>query len=383
MLLRWLTAALVVVTGVALATRLLGPDDLLALGERLAPVLAFVVAMTVVAELSSVAGVFEVLARSVARAGRGRTWALWLLVVGLATLTTVFLSLDTTAVLLTPVVVVLARACGLPALPFALTTVWLANSASMLLPVSNLSNLLAQQRLGLLAVEFVALTWAPAVVGVVVPTAMLALVFRRRFAGGYSRPATGEVADPVLLRGAAVVLAVLIPALVSGVAVWIPAVVAAVALTGLAAVRRRETVRWRLLPGTPVVLTLVLFVVVSALHELGLTEALLVLAGDGERLVDLLRLAGVVTVATNLVNNLPAYLAFEPVAGSTLRLLTTLVATNLGPLITPTASLATLLWFDRLRALGVRVDWRGFALLGVAVVVPTVTLATVALWLVA
>ncbi len=379
MLLRWLIAAFVAITGVALLTRILGLDDLAALGERLAPILVFVVAMTVVAELASIAGVFEVLARLVARLGRGRTWLLWLLVVALATVTTVFLSLDTTAVLLTPVVVVLARACGLPTVPFAITTVWLANTASMLLPVSNLSNLLAQQRLGLHTHDFVSLTWAPALVGVVIPTAVLALVFRRRFAGRYERPADHTAPDPLLLRVAAVVVALLVPALVSGVEVWIPAVAAALVLTAVFAVRARTSLRWRLLPTMPVLLTLILFVLVTALHEIGLTEAMLRLAGDGDDVPGLLRLAGVVTVTTNLVNNLPAYLAFEPVAGDPLRLMTTLVATNIGPLITPFASLATLLWFDRLRALNVRVDWRGFAVLGLLVVVLTVPLAVLAL----
>ena len=380
-LLRWLVVAGVGITAVALLTGTLAPADLAALGTRLAPILVFVVAMTVVAELASIAGVFDVLARAVAHGGRGRTWVLWLLVVALATITTVFLSLDTTAVLLTPVVVVLARSCGLATVPFALSTVWLANTASMLLPVSNLSNLLAQQRLELHTHDFVALTWAPAIVGVVVPTAVLAVVFRRRLADGYRLPPDPAIEDPVLLRGSAIVLALLLPALVVGVPVWLPATIAALVLVVLFAVRRRRSLRWRLLPAVPVVLTMSLFVLVSALHAVGLTDLLLAVAGDGDDLPGLLRLAGAATVTANLVNNLPAYLAFEPVAGDTTRLMATLVATNMGPLITPFASLATLLWFDRLRAMRVHVDWRGFALLGAVVVPLTVGLGVLALWL--
>ncbi|MDF2554898.1 MAG: arsB, partial [Microbacterium sp.] len=88
------------------------------------PILAFVVAVTVVAELAARAGVFDVVAALLARASRGRTAVLWVYVVVLAVLATAFLSLDTTAVLLTPVVVAVARANGLPPLPFAFTTVW-------------------------------------------------------------------------------------------------------------------------------------------------------------------------------------------------------------------------------------------------------------------
>lgn len=383
MLARWLALALVVVVALALVTGTLTPADLLALGERLAPVLALVIAMTVVAELASTAGVFDVVAARLARWGRGRVWALWLLVVALSTVTTVFLSLDTTAVLVTPVVVLLARACGVAELPFALTTVWLANTGSMLLPVSNLTNLLAQQRLALRTHEFVSLTWAPAVVGVLVPVAVLGLVFRRRLAARFSASPAPAATDRVLLRGSAIVLVVLIPALVSGFEVWIPAAIAAAALTVLSVVRRRDALRWRLLPTVPVLLTLVLFVVVQSLHTIGLSDLLLRATGDGTDLEDLLRLAAVAVVAANLVDNLPAYLAFEPVAAADgARLVALLVATNVGPLITPWASLATLLWFDRLRALRVRVDPRGFALLGTLVVVPAVGLGVVAAWLV-
>ena len=138
---------LLVVGGVAVAVGILPAPDALAVADRVWPILLFVVAITIVAELAAVAGVFDVAADFLARLARGRTWLLWLLVVILAVVVTSFLSLDTTAVLLTPVVVAVARAHRLDALPFAFTTVWLANTASLVLPVSNLTNLLAVERL--------------------------------------------------------------------------------------------------------------------------------------------------------------------------------------------------------------------------------------------
>lgn len=102
--------------------------------HRIWPVLLFLAAITVVAELADAAGVFEVAAAGAARLARGRVLVLWLLVVVLALSTTVLLSLDTTAVLLTPVVLALAERLRLPPIPFALTTVWPANTGSLLLP---------------------------------------------------------------------------------------------------------------------------------------------------------------------------------------------------------------------------------------------------------
>lgn len=68
-------------------------------------------------------------------------------------------------------------------LPFALTSIWLANTASLLLPVTNLTNLLAQDRLGLSPRHFAGLVWAPALAGVLVPLVLLWLAFRRGLHG--------------------------------------------------------------------------------------------------------------------------------------------------------------------------------------------------------
>ena len=109
-----------------------------------------------------------------------------------------------------------------------------------------------------------------------------------------------------------------------------------------------------MIPWRPLMLTSGLFMVVEALHANGLTQFLAGIAGTGESLPALLQLAGLGAGAANAVNNLPAYLALEPVGGSPARLAALLIGVNLGPLVTPWASLATLLWHERLRTLNVR-----------------------------
>src|ERR1700710_1215796 len=128
-------------------TGLIPLSDARAVLGRGAPILVFLVAVTVLAELADAAGVFDVAAVRMARLGRGSVVGLFLLVALLGTATTVLLSLDTTAVLLTPVVLSLAARLRLNPLPFALLAVWIANTASLLLPISNLTNLLAVDRL--------------------------------------------------------------------------------------------------------------------------------------------------------------------------------------------------------------------------------------------
>jgi arsenical pump membrane protein len=376
-----LGAALVALGGIAVALHVLPVAAALAIGDRVWPILLFVVAITVVTELAAAAGLFTVIAEQLARWGRRRAWLLWLFVVVLATASTVFLSLDTTAVLLTPVVVVLARHVGLPPWPFALTTVWLANSASLLLPVSNLTNLLAASRLaGYSPLQFAALMTAPAAVAIVVPSVLVFLMNRRALVGSYALPARSEIDDRVLLWASALVVIALLPTLVSGVPVWLAALAAAVILVAFFAIRRPSVLSVRMLPWQLVLFACGLFLVVGAATAAGLGPVLAAVAGKGESLPALLRVAGVGAASSNVVNNLPAYLALEPTAASPHRIAALLVGVNVGPIVTPWASLATLLWAERLRGLEVEVSWRRFILLGLVAAPVTVALAVVALY---
>ena len=379
-----LGAVLIVIGVVAIALGILPVPEALALGDRVWPILLFVVAITVVTELAAEAGLFRVIAEQTARWGRGRAWLLWLLVLALAVLSTIFLSLDTTAVLLTPVVVVLARHVGLSPLPFALTTVWIANTASLLLPVSNLTNLLAEHEMGSLGpLGFAGLMALPALIAIVVPAVILFIVCRKSLLQRYTADEPTEPEDRVLLIASAVIVVVLLPLLVSGIPVWMPAVGASLVLGFIFLLRRRAVLRFSLVPWQLVVFASGLFLVVEAAHSLGLSALLATVSGHGEDLPSLLQLAGTGALGANVLDNLPAYLALEPVAGSPVRLAALLIGVNAGPLITPWASLATLLWHQRLTSLGVEISWRRYMLLGAIAAPLTVAAATVGLWLTA
>jgi arsenical pump membrane protein len=353
------------------------------LAARVGPVLAFVVCLTVVAELAGALGVFAMVARGAARLARGSVLALWLLVVLAAVVATAVLSLDTTAVLLTPVVLALAAQLGLDLGLFALTAVWLANTASLLLPVSNLTNLLALGRLpGYDAARFAALTWPAALACVLVTVAALALLFRRQLRGRYLPMSAPPVADRRLLTLATVVCALLGPAFLLGVDVVLASAVAAGVLVVACAVSRPALLRWRLLPWQLVLGVGVLFVIVQYAHDHGLAELLTRAAGPGEGWAALLRVAGLGALGANVLDNLPSYLALEPAAeGSPLRLAALLVGVGAGPLVTPWASLATLLWAARCRTAGVEVSWGRFALRGLVLVPLLLLTAVTALWL--
>lgn len=348
------------------------------LGARVWPVLLFVVAITVVAELAAEAGVFEAIARTAARGAGRRALTLWLLVVALAVVSTIFLSLDTTAVLVTPIVVMLAKRLRLNPIPYALTTVWLANTASMLLPVSNLSNLLAHEKNHWAIGDFVARSWPLEVIGIAVPCALIALLFRRDLAAKFEVPEPFEPRSRALFWGTSAVLAALAVALVSGLPAWIPAVIAAVILCGTFAIARPGALSFALVPWPALLLCCGLFLAATVAGELGLSRLLATLVPDAH---SPLALGISAAVVANLANNLPGYLILEPHAEGAPALFALLAGVNMGPLVTPWASLATLLWHDRLQREGVEVRWGWLALWGAVVAVFSVGLSIVVLTL--
>jgi arsenical pump membrane protein len=362
---------------IAVATGILPLDGLAVIADRVWPILVFVVAVTVVAELSAAAGLFDVVAAHLARIARGRTWMLWLLVLALAIAATAFLSLDTTAVLLTPVVVTMARQHKLDPVPFAFVTVVLANTASLVLPVSNLTNLLAVERADLSPWEFLLVLGPSAAAAIAVSVVVLTVAFLPRMPARFDPAGSPSIADAVLLRWAAVVVAVLLPLLVSGIPPWIPAVAAAGVLLAIFAWRAPRRVRPGLVPGPLLVFAAGLFTVVGAAEALGSGAVTSALIGSGDGLLGLWQVAGTGALAANVLNNLPAFLALESAAGGGDRLAALLIGVNAGPLLTPWASLATLLWHSRLVSMGVQVRWSRFVVLGL-VIAPVGVLAATA-----
>jgi len=344
-------------------------------------VLIFLIAITVVAELADSAGVFTAAAALAARLGRGRVWLLWLATSLVATMSTIFLSLDTTAVLLTPVVVTMAVRLGIPALPFAMTTVWLANTASLLLPVSNLTNLLALPSFGAIGIGYhgmVGWTWRPALVAIGVTVVTLAAMFRRSLRGTYAHVPVERPADRVRFTVAATVCVALAVTLASGVNVVYPAATAALLLAIVTAIRSRAALSWRLLPVRAVALATVLFTVVGVAGQLGLTRVLTALLPGGSDPAALFGLGFSSALGANLVDNLPAFFAVLPVADDhPARLVAVLIGTNVAPIVTMWASLANILWRQRCSRAGLEISRLGFAVRG-AVLAPILTAACLA-----
>jgi len=358
--------------------------------RRILPLLLFLASVIVLANLAREALVFDVIATRLAILGKGSYAALFLLCVAFASLTTTVLNLDTTAVLITPVLLALAARSGIAALPLAMTTIWLANTASLLLPVSNLTNLLAADRIALTAPAFAARMWAPQLASMAATMIFLWAFYWRRARRGadvYTPPAPIELRttrERVLFRvaGAACLLFVAAIPLIRdqiGLAALAAAGVAVVAF----AIFDRTALRLHLIPWQLLILVTGLFLVVPTLIRYGLAEVMTALIGTDSGAVGAYRAAATGAGVSNLLNNLPAYTAGEAVVPPDDRqtLLALLIGTNVGSIVTPWASLATLLCLEACRQYKLRVPMVAFVLTGLGLAVTALAVSVGALLL--
>ncbi|QNP76093.1 arsenic transporter [Streptomyces roseirectus] len=357
--------------------------------ERLGPVIGFLAAVLVLAHFCAVEGLFTACGAWLARRAAGRPRRLLTSVFALASVITAVLSLDATVVLLTPVVFATAQRLRVRAKPHVYACAHLSNTASLLLPVSNLTNLLAFTASGLSFTRFAALMTLPWLVAIGAEY----LVMRRFFAADL--PAATEAAGteetgeaPRVPMFALVTVAATLAGFVVASAVGIePAWVAfagALVLAVRALVRRQagpvEVVR-AAAPGF-LAFVLALGIVVRGVVDNGLGDALGHVLPGGSGLLALLGFAALAALLANLINNLPAVLALAPLAAPAGpgAVLAVLLGVNIGPNLTYAGSLATLLWRRVVHGHEERVDVGEFTRLGLLTVPVSLAASVGALW---
>jgi len=312
-------------------------------------------------------------------------------VVGAAAAVTAVLGLDATVVLLTPAAFAAAAKARLAGRPHVYACAHLANSASLLLPISNLTNLLAFRATELSFARFAVLMALPWAVAIAIEWGALRWVFRRDLEAPGRTPA-GPI-PPLAAAPLAVLALTLAGFVVAGPlgldAAW-PAAAGALLMTGVtvasagsaraAAVRdMARAVDLRLLG-----FVLGLGLIVRALADHGLGDLVTDVLPDGHGLLALLGATALAALLANVLNNVPALLVLLPAAAAAgpETVLAVLIGVNAGPNLTYTGSLATLLWRGALRDRGHEPDHGEFHRLGALTVPPILVACTVALWLV-
>ncbi|MFT3999392.1 MAG: arsenic transporter [Rhizobium sp.] len=379
-----------------LAFRLIGLADVWAGVSKGFDVYLFLIGMMLLSELARREGLFDWVAAIATSHARGSPRRLFVLVYIVGVVVTVFLSNDATAVVLTPAVYAACRAARVKdPMPYLLVCAFIANAASFVLPISNPANLVifAGGEMPPLS-RWMQTFLLPSIVSIIVTFARLYWTQRRALAEDAIARDVGQPALSHSARlagwGLIVTALILIGASAMNLDLGIPTFAAGVLTTivVLALTRQSpiETVRgisWSVLP-----LVAGLFVIVQAVDHTGLTallsDRLAALAAQSQ--AQAVGAAGLsVAIVSNLVNNLPAGLfagsavqaAHVPdsIAGAVL------IGVDLGPNLSVTGSLATILWLAALRREGLHMGALAFLKIGVAVMLPALILclATLAL----
>ncbi|MFE2960965.1 SLC13 family permease [Nocardia tengchongensis] len=370
---------------VVLASGAVSPAHVRAEVDRLAPVIGFLAAVLVLAKLCDDEGLFHACGTWLAHNANG-PYHLLVRVFAAASVTTAVLSLDATVVLLTPVVFATSRRVGARPKPFLYACAHLSNTASLLLPVSNLTNLLAFAACGLTFTRFAAVMALPWLVAI----ATEYVIFRHFFADDLkasSQPATRTEPPEIpvfVLAVLATTLAGFVVTSAIGVNPAWSASSGAVVLGGRAVAQRRATIVsiGRAAELSFLAFVLALGVVVSAVTDNGLAATLGHVFPSGAGLPALLAVAAFAAVLANVINNLPAVLVLLPLTASAGpgAVLAVLLGVNIGPNLTYTGSLATMLWRRIVRRGDVEVSLVEFTRLGLMTVPASLVTAVLALW---
>lgn len=351
----------------------------------LSGVVAFLGAVLVLAKLCDDEGLFEAAGAAIAR-GRVGSAGMLRRVFVIASAITAVLSLDAAVVLLTPVVLAAVRRQRTAVRPYAYATAHLANGASLLLPVSNLTNLLAFHTAQLSFTRFTLLMAAPWLAAV----ATLYAVFRGFFAKDLRvQPDPAALGAPprppvFVLVVVALTLAGFAVAQSVGIApAWVALCGASVlAVRSLARGHTTVTEIARSVHVSFLVFVLALGVVVQAVMRNGMDRAMSAVLPSGSGLPALLAIAATAAVLANVVNNLPATLVLLPLVAPAgpVAVLAVLIGVNIGPNLTYVGSLSNLLWRRVLRQHGVDAGVGEYTRLGVCTVPVSLLVAVLALW---
>ncbi|GJB81485.1 arsenic transporter [Pseudomonas asiatica] len=374
----WAVGAAVLLTAFGLVPL---PTALGAVAEG-GDVYLFLIGMMVLAELARQEGLFDWLAMYAVQHARGSGQRLFDLVFLVGVLVTVFLSNDATAVVLTPAVYAACRAAKAEPLPYLFICAFIANAASFVLPISNPANLVVFGSQMPPLLDWLRQFTLPSLAAIGLTYLVLRLAQRKQI----RQPLATTIDMQPLSSGArlcalGIVLTGALLLLTSALdrQLGLPTFCAGIATAGLIHLRQRRNpmpvlkgVAWGVLP-----LVAGLFVLVEAVAQTGVIEhlahGLAALARSSEHQASWD--AGVVAaIAGNLMNNLPTGL----IAGSVGHIVdlparTTaalLIGVDLGPNLSITGSLATLLWLVAVRREGEHVGALDFLRLGALVMPP-------------
>nr|WP_249787506.1 arsenic transporter [Bradyrhizobium sp. NBAIM03] len=365
-------------------------DALLGIEKGL-DVYLFLIGMMLIAELARLEGLFDYLAALAVEYARGSPQRLFLLIYLVGTLVTVLLSNDATAIVLTPAVYAATRAAGAKPLPYLFVCAFIANAASFVLPISNPANLVVFGARMPHLTEWLRLFALPSAASILLTYIVLRLtqhhaLKEETIARSVPHPKLGR-GGKLTAIGIVAIGIVLVTASALDKQLGLPTFICGGVTAAIVLLLSRQSplpvlrgVSWSVLP-----LVGGLFVMVEALIKTGVIAQLNALLHQAvaQSVPQAAWSVGIATaLADNIANNLPVGLVAGSVAaGDHLPVPVVsaiLIGVDLGPNLSVTGSLATILWLVALRREKIEVGAWPFLKLGLLVTPPALIAALAA-----
>jgi arsenical pump membrane protein len=365
--------------------------DAVAAAAKGIDVYLFLIGMMLLAEVARQDGMFDWLAALAVRHARGSARRLFLIIYAVGTLVTVFLSNDATAVVLTPAVYAAATAARVEPLPYLFICAFIANAASFVLPISNPANLVIFGTHMPPLAQWLYQFTLPSIASIFITYLLLRFTQRAAIDQKISEDFPTEppsAGGKCVAAGIAVTAVALLGASSLGRQLGLPTFIAGTAVTIIVLIISRRSplpvlrdISWGVLP-----LVAGLFILVAGVEQTGIlnsvTQMLHSAAAYSPREASF-GAGTIVALASNLMNNLPTGLVAATVSQSADAPLQVtsgiLIGVDLGPNLSVTGSLATILWLIALRREGEAVTAWQFLKLGIFVMPPALVVALLAL----
>jgi arsenical pump membrane protein len=349
----------------------------------------FLIGMMLLSEVARSEGVFDYVADHALGYARRSPARLFALIYAVGTVVTALMSNDATAVVLTPAVFAAARRARLDPLPYLFICAFIANAASFVLPISNPANIVLYGDHTPPLASWLKSFAAPSAASVLATYAILRWQLRGQLHGAFDEPEAPQPLTPgglIALGGILLTAAALLAVSALDIPLGAPTALLGAATAAAVLILRRKAphvllrhVAWSVIP-----LVAGLFVVVAAIQKTGAIDALAGAMAQGaatsENLVALISGAAI-AVASNIFNNLPVGLvgAATISAAAPPQVVTDalLLGVDLGPNLSVTGSLATILWLIAVRREGESVSFLRFLRLGAVTMPPALGMALI------
>ena len=332
----------------------------------------FLIGMMLLSGLARGHGVFDWVSSKAVQHSNGTCTRLFALIYAVGIVVTVCMSNDATAVVLTPAVLSAVRKARVNPLPYLFACAMIANAASFVLPISNPANLVVFHNNMPPLMRWMGAFLVPSVCSIVATYVVLRWYFREELRMSMESEVEDGPLPPdgrLVVGGLILVVVVLLTASAFDVNLGLPTCLAALLITAVVSIRTRENpVRLaREVSWSTLLLVAALFVLVNAVEEIGAlryTQAALAYVQHSSVAAGAMLTSFVVGIGNNLVNNLPLGL----IAGATVHAShihgvlahAVLIGVDLGPNLSVTGSLATILWLLALRKENLNVRARDF-----------------------